>query len=55
VIVAVGHIAPVIWLVIAALLALIGWSILDTNWPEWWKTTILIAYLYGIYKVLTKV
>jgi pimeloyl-ACP methyl ester carboxylesterase len=53
-IVAVGRVAPVIWLAVIGLLILIGSSILDANWPEWWKTTVLVTYLYGIFKVLTK-
>ncbi|WP_313622020.1 hypothetical protein [Achromobacter sp.] len=46
--------APIIWLVIAALLVLGGWIIFRLDISEWLKTLVVVAYIGAIWTILTK-
>jgi pimeloyl-ACP methyl ester carboxylesterase len=49
-----GRLAPLIWVLIAALLVATGWAIATSGAPEWLRTVVLMLYLFAIYKVLTR-
>lgn len=52
----VGRFAPFIWLVILTGLVYLGyWIIAHPGWAEWFKTMLVISYLWCVYQVLTKV
>jgi pimeloyl-ACP methyl ester carboxylesterase len=50
-----GAISPGLWILIALLLGRIGWLILTNAYlAEWQKTFIFLAYLWSIFRILTR-
>jgi hypothetical protein len=54
-----GAVAPIIWVVIAAVLGAIGYAIVRTHtqggWPQWQTTLLFVGYLITLWTVLTRV
>jgi hypothetical protein len=50
-----GRFAPLVWLVIAALLLAGGCAIWYARRTEWERTLGLVAYIWCIWKILTRV
>jgi pimeloyl-ACP methyl ester carboxylesterase len=49
-----GRLAPLIWMLIGAVLVAIGWAIATASAPEWLRTLVLALYVFALYKVLTR-
>jgi pimeloyl-ACP methyl ester carboxylesterase len=49
-----GWVAPIIWILIIALIIYIGYYILSSSLSEWLKTTLFLGYLWFVFQVLTR-
>ena len=50
-----GRLAPLIWVVLLAVVISIGYGFVSLHWAEWLKTVLFIGYLWLLWKVLTNV
>jgi pimeloyl-ACP methyl ester carboxylesterase len=48
-----GAVSPALWLILAGVLILIGYAIVSNDLPDSLKTIVLVAYIWGLWKVGT--